>query len=44
MTGGKVIADSAAAVALSGDCLADIAVLRGQPAPAGPELVVRLGG
>jgi hypothetical protein len=33
---GKVIADLAAAVALSGDCLADIAILRGQPGPAGP--------
>jgi hypothetical protein len=33
---GKVIADLAAAVALGGDCLADIAVLREQPALAGP--------
>jgi hypothetical protein len=33
---GKVIADLAAAVALGGDCLADIAVLRGQPQLAGP--------
>src|ERR1700749_439703 len=33
---GKVIADLAAAVALGGDCLADIAVLRDQPALAGP--------
>ena len=33
---GKVIADLAAAVALGGDCLADIAVLREQPGPAGP--------
>src|ERR1700691_3729022 len=33
---GKVIADLAAAVALVGDCLADIAVLREQPALAGP--------
>jgi hypothetical protein len=33
---GKVIADLAAAVALGGDCLADIAVLREQPPLAGP--------
>ena len=33
---GKMIADLAAAVALGGDCLADIAVLREQPALAGP--------
>jgi Transposase DDE domain group 1 len=33
---GKVIADLAAAVALGGDCLADIAVLREQPKLAGP--------
>ena len=33
---GKVIADLAAAVALGGDCLADIAVLREQPRLAGP--------
>ena len=33
---GKVIADLAAAVALGGDCLADIAVLREQPELAGP--------
>jgi hypothetical protein len=33
---GKVVADLAAAVALGGDCLADIAVLREQPALAGP--------
>jgi hypothetical protein len=33
---GKIVADLAAAVALGGDCLADIAVLRGQPALAGP--------
>ena len=33
---GKVIADLAAAVALGGDCLADIAVLREQPGFAGP--------
>ena len=33
---GKVIADLAAAVALGGDCLADIAVLRDQPGLAGP--------
>src|SRR3984885_9755503 len=32
---GKIVADRAAAVALGGDCLADIAVLREQPAPAG---------
>jgi hypothetical protein len=32
---GKIIADLAAAVALGGDCLADIAVLREQPALAG---------
>jgi hypothetical protein len=33
---GKIIADLAAAVALGGDCPADIAVLRGQPELAGP--------
>src|ERR1700744_4028617 len=33
---GKVIADLAAAVALGGECLADIAVLREQPQLAGP--------
>ena len=33
---GKVIADLAAAVALGGDCLADIAVARAQPAIFGP--------
>ena len=33
---GKIIADLAAALALGGDCLADIAVLREQPALAGP--------
>jgi hypothetical protein len=33
---GKAIADLAAAVALGGDCLADIAVLREQPHLAGP--------
>jgi hypothetical protein len=33
---GKVIADLAAAVALGGDCLSDIAVLREQPGLAGP--------
>jgi len=33
---GKIIADLAAAVALGGDCLADIAVLRDQPQLAGP--------
>src|ERR1700742_3362815 len=33
---GKTVADLAAAVALGGDCLADIAVLRGQPQLAGP--------
>ena len=33
---GKVIADLAAAVALGGDCLADIAVLRERPQLAGP--------
>jgi hypothetical protein len=33
---GKVVADLAAAVALGGDCLADIAVLREQPQLAGP--------
>jgi hypothetical protein len=33
---GKTVADLAAAVALDGDCLADIAVLREQPALAGP--------
>jgi hypothetical protein len=33
---GKIVADLAAAVALGGDCLADIAVLRDQPELAGP--------
>jgi hypothetical protein len=33
---GKIIGDLAAAVALGGDCLADIAVLREQPHLAGP--------
>ena len=33
---GKIIADLAASVALGGDCLADIAVLREQPGLAGP--------
>ena len=33
---GKIVADRAAAVALGGDCLADIAVLREQPELAGP--------
>ena len=33
---GKIVADLAAAVALGGDCLADIAVLREQPHLAGP--------
>ena len=33
---GKIVADLAAAVALGGDCLADIAVFREQPELAGP--------
>ena len=33
---GKIVADPAAAVALGGDCLAGIAVLREQPTLAGP--------
>jgi Transposase DDE domain group 1 len=33
---GKIVADLAAALALGGDCLADIAVLRGQAGLAGP--------
>jgi hypothetical protein len=33
---GKIVADLAAAVALGGDCLADIALLREQPELAGP--------
>jgi hypothetical protein len=33
---GKIVADLAMAVALGGDCLADIAVLRAQPELAGP--------
>jgi len=49
---GKIVADLAAAVALGGDCLADIAVLREQPELAGPvasdpvvsRLVSRLAG
>jgi hypothetical protein len=49
---GKIVADLAAALALGGDCLADIAVLREQPELAGPvasdpvvsRLVSTLGG
>jgi hypothetical protein len=45
---GKIAADLAAAVALGGDCLADIAVLREQPQLAGPvasdPVVSRLAG
>jgi hypothetical protein len=33
---GKIIADLAVAVALGGDCLADLAVLRAQPELSGP--------
>ena len=33
---GKIIADLAMTLALGGDCLADIAVLRAQPGLAGP--------
>jgi hypothetical protein len=33
---GKIIADLAVAVALGGDCLADVAILRAQPELAGP--------
>jgi hypothetical protein len=33
---GKIIADLAAAVALGGDCLADIAMLRAEPGLSGP--------
>jgi hypothetical protein len=33
---GKIVADLATALALGGDCLADIAVLREQPELAGP--------
>jgi hypothetical protein len=33
---GKIVADLAAALALGGDCLADVAVLRAQPDLAGP--------
>src|SRR5262249_44766483 len=33
---GKIVADLAAAVALGGNCLADVAVLREQPTLAGP--------
>jgi hypothetical protein len=33
---GKIITDLAVAVALGGDCLADVAVLRAQPEPSGP--------
>ena len=40
---GKIVADLAAAVALGGDCLADIAVLREQPEPRGAGRV-RPGG
>ena len=49
---GKIITDLAVAVALGGDCLADVAVLRAQPELAGPvasdpvvsRLVTRLAG
>jgi hypothetical protein len=45
---GKIVADLAAAVALGGDCLAGIAVLREQPDLAGPvasdPVVSRLAG
>jgi len=49
---GKIIADLAVAVALGGDCLADVAVLRAQPELSGPvasdpvvsRLVTRLAG
>jgi Transposase DDE domain group 1 len=49
---GKIIADLAVAVALGGDCLADVAMLRAQPELAGPvasdpvvsRLVTRLAG
>jgi hypothetical protein len=45
---GKIVADLAAALALGGDCLADIAVLREQPGLAGPvasdPVVSRLAG
>jgi hypothetical protein len=45
---GKIVADLAAALALGGDCLADIAVLREQPELAGPvasdPVVSRLAG
>ena len=33
---GKIIADLAVAVALGGDCLADVAVLRAEPGLFGP--------
>ena len=33
---GKIVADLAAALALGGDCLADVAVLRAQPELCGP--------
>jgi hypothetical protein len=38
---GKTVADLAAAVALGGDCLADIAMLREQPQLAGPSRPTR---
>ena len=49
---GKIITDLAVAVALGGDCLADVAVLRAQPELAGPvasdpvisRLITRLAG
>ena len=45
---GKIVADLAAALALGGDCMADIAVLREQPQLAGPvasdPVVSRLAG
>jgi len=39
-----IVADLAAAVALGGDCLADIAVLRGQPGARGTPLPARQPG
>jgi hypothetical protein len=41
---GKIMADLTASVALGGDCLADIAVLREQPGLAGPVPVSRVAG
>jgi hypothetical protein len=40
---GKILTDLAMAVALGGDCLADVAVLRAQPELSGREVQVEAG-